>query len=505
MRKQKYRIGIIFLILLLTLSLNAFALEGNDVDLDSNRVDTDISELEGADSSDAVLPAVESVEESVKVDKDDDIALEKNDLVAQQSTESIDIGSFVMEVGDKADFGRYELFDSTYIKDAQSSDNNIVEITDLNRYVLYITAMGKGTANISVTAENGDQCHFTVTVNHTRYLSCPESIVVKPISYTKYKSDSSRDVSYVKSSDDSVVKVETSYGKWPTFYALKEGTATLTFGFYDSKRTETVDVTVKLPDLVMPESSTIDLIAGDSESVCRIDFKEDLTGYYTEAYGDVDGINLNNPIVESAYASNDCVSISRNAFAVFVYGIKPGTATVTVVPVRGETRVFNVTVKAKEPEPIIIKDRGISSISTIYRNTKKVTINVINVKAGDVLKLQIGKKIYKKKLTTDSDNCNITIKIKKPKKYGQYVYAWLETDKGTFYYDDQEDEAYVYYGKKIKKGLTKKQVKWTSTWGSPSDTASASGGRSYWYYDDGSVILFKKGKVKKWYDAGGFD
>ena len=54
---------------------------------------------------------------------------------------------------------------------------------------------------------------------------------------------------------------------------------------------------------------------------------------------------------------------------------------------------------------------------------------------------------------------------------------------------------------KIRKGMTKKQVKYT--WGPPDRKASSSGGWSYWYWDDGSYVDFKHGKVKYWYDAEG--
>ncbi len=52
----------------------------------------------------------------------------------------------------------------------------------------------------------------------------------------------------------------------------------------------------------------------------------------------------------------------------------------------------------------------------------------------------------------------------------------------------------------IRKGMTKAQVK-RSYWGPPDDTASSSGGYSYWYYEDGSYIVFKHGKVSYWYNA----
>lgn len=63
----------------------------------------------------------------------------------------------------------------------------------------------------------------------------------------------------------------------------------------------------------------------------------------------------------------------------------------------------------------------------------------------------------------------------------------------------------ILYAKNMKIGMTKKQLKCTyrflNHWGNPSSTAASSGGWSYWYYDDGSYIIFRYGKVKGWYDV----
>ena len=135
----------------------------------------------------------------------------------------------------------------------------------------------------------------------------------------------------------------------------------------------------------------------------------------------------------------------------------------------------------------------------IYYYSDKVKIKLNNALKGSIVKIKIGKKTYKKKVGKKK---NLTIKIKSPKMgskvsikvyYKGKVIGHSYTD-----YEYDEDEI-VYYGKKIKIGQTKKQVKCLSNWGRPDDTGSSSGGWSYWYYDDGSYVAFRYGRVNSWY------
>ena len=159
------------------------------------------------------------------------------------------------------------------------------------------------------------------------------------------------------------------------------------------------------------------------------------------------------------------------------------------------------------PDSYYYQSYNIVDYTLVYPKSKSVTVWLDNVKPGSVVKIKIGKKTYKK---TTWGKGKIKFKIKKPKKYGKKVtmrvyYRGALIGRSYYYYDDDgyylEDPEIVYYADRIKRGMTKKQVRCLSEWGSPSDTAKASGGRSYYYYDDGSVVLFKKGKVKAWYDA----
>ena len=173
----------------------------------------------------------------------------------------------------------------------------------------------------------------------------------------------------------------------------------------------------------------------------------------------------------------------------------------------GGSRTITYSWSQDEPYSQYNKSYNVIDHSVVYRNSKSITIWLDNAQKGSVVKVKIGKKTYSKKVGSST---KVKIKIKKP-KYGSKVsikVVYKGDVIGKAYYWDDDDEDYylesdeiVYYAKNIKKGLTKKQVKYLYYWGEPDDVASSSGGWSYWHYDDGSYIGFKKGKVKYWYDA----
>ncbi len=134
----------------------------------------------------------------------------------------------------------------------------------------------------------------------------------------------------------------------------------------------------------------------------------------------------------------------------------------------------------------------------ITKDSKKILIEVTNPIKGAILKVKIGKKTFKKRLTNTKHH--VRVKIKKP-EYGKKIKVHL-------YYkgeriDGEIDYIYdvVYYAKKIRKGMTTKQAKYTIDWYYPHDTYSYSNGYTYWWYDGGSYIVFKNGRVKRWRDV----
>lgn len=161
------------------------------------------------------------------------------------------------------------------------------------------------------------------------------------------------------------------------------------------------------------------------------------------------------------------------------------------------------------PESDYNKSYNVIDHSVVYRSSTSITVRLHHVQRGSIVKVKIGKKKYSKKVGSKK---KIKIKIKNPKvgsKVTIKVYYHGKLIGETYWWDSDEDEYIyetgekVYYAKNIRQGMTKSQVKNTYYWGSASDTASSSGGWSYWYYDDGSYIDFKNGRVVYWYDAAG--
>ena len=138
---------------------------------------------------------------------------------------------------------------------------------------------------------------------------------------------------------------------------------------------------------------------------------------------------------------------------------------------------------------------GSFSWSYIYSSTKTVKVTAHNVHAGDKLVLKIGKKKYTKKIKKNASKKTIKFKIKKG-SLGKTVSLTLYNKYGQLL--DYDDDV-IYYAKNIKMGMTKKQVENLVYWGYPDSTSKSSGGWTYWYYDDGSCVGFKNGRVKYYY------
>ena len=139
--------------------------------------------------------------------------------------------------------------------------------------------------------------------------------------------------------------------------------------------------------------------------------------------------------------------------------------------------------------------------SAIFKNSKSVTVRLQNPVRGSEVRVKIGSKTYKKKVTSNS---KVKIKIKKP-KYGKKVtinvyYKGRLIGRCYDYIGGQYPENdIVYYAKNVKLGMTKKQVKCLYNWGEPYSISSRAGGWTFWHYYGGSFIAFKHGKVVDWY------
>lgn len=144
----------------------------------------------------------------------------------------------------------------------------------------------------------------------------------------------------------------------------------------------------------------------------------------------------------------------------------------------------------------------VSSRNNIYRNTRYITLKTYSYDKGYVLKIKVGKKTYTRKMNGKTNKYRI--KIKKP-SYGSKISIKTYYKNKCVGVDSSNAFNKVLYAKNMKTGMTKKQLKCTYRflhhWGNPSSTATSSNGWSYWYYDDGSYIIFRHGKVNGWYDV----
>lgn len=144
----------------------------------------------------------------------------------------------------------------------------------------------------------------------------------------------------------------------------------------------------------------------------------------------------------------------------------------------------------------------VGSRNNIYCNTKYITLKTYSYDKGYIFKIKVGKKTYTKKMNGRTNKYRF--RIKKP-SYGSKINVGIYYKGKRVGKDESKAYNKVLYAKNMKTGMTKRQLKCTyrflNHWGNPSSSATSTGGWSYWYYDDGSYILFRHGKVKGWYDV----
>lgn len=149
------------------------------------------------------------------------------------------------------------------------------------------------------------------------------------------------------------------------------------------------------------------------------------------------------------------------------------------------------------PDSDYSKEYDITHNSVLY-NDKYVIVHLKNPSKGAVVKLKVGKNRYEQKIKNDKKT--VKIKIKKP-KCGQKITMYLYYKGRIVGYDRCSDnlQDMVRYAKHLRRGMTKTQVKYT--WGNPKKRTSGSKGYSNWYYQKGSYVKFKNGKVIRWHKA----
>ena len=140
--------------------------------------------------------------------------------------------------------------------------------------------------------------------------------------------------------------------------------------------------------------------------------------------------------------------------------------------------------------------RQILETTGVARDMKRIRVGIEYEKKGDVITVKIGKKTYKKKIKKNNTDDNVhyfKLKVAKPK--AKKIKITVRDKKGRIVGTATEK---VYYASKVRKGMTKNQCKKTIGWGSPDSVSTYKGG-TIWWYDDGSWLTFKGGRLVGWH------
>ena len=186
--------------------------------------------------------------------------------------------------------------------------------------------------------------------------------------------------------------------------------------------------------------------------------------------------------------------IDSGEFSVRIPGyFKIGTAIrVTVYDEEGEVSATE-TVKVQRDEEYDV------FVKYVYPKHKKVKGYVTNAHKGDIVKIKIGKKTYKKTLKKDSKKLSYSIKIKNPKA-GQKMRIMLFN---RFKQKLVDWKWKVFTSNVVRTGMTKSQVKLLAYWSEPDHKNKSAYSEQWCYDDDGdgfsdAYLYFRNGRVSNW-------
>ncbi len=137
----------------------------------------------------------------------------------------------------------------------------------------------------------------------------------------------------------------------------------------------------------------------------------------------------------------------------------------------------------------------------ITYKSKKIKVRLENVHSGDILKIKVGKKTYKKKIKADTADITYRIKIKKPTA-GKKITFWVVNKYNQVLVSPLKTIVFKY--KSVKKGMTKKQARLAIGWRDPTHINYYTYSEQWCYDDDGdgytdSYLYFNgNGRVTGW-------
>jgi hypothetical protein len=132
----------------------------------------------------------------------------------------------------------------------------------------------------------------------------------------------------------------------------------------------------------------------------------------------------------------------------------------------------------------------------VFRKTKKMTVTLKNVHKGDYVAINVAGKKYKKKITKDAATKKYIIKLKSNKSFGGSKVKVVVYNK--YKQKLRTHSKPIYYASKIKRGFTKKQVKFTTGWGPPENIDTYGKYTTWWYGDYSRYVYFYNGNVTGW-------
>ena len=395
------------------------------------------------------------------------------------------------------------------IASGESADNKVakIEFAEYDSTLVCVYGVSIGETDVTLKDKFGQICTLHVTITKPEFTISQSNLeFTVNRTYKTYSVSASHDITRIQILDNRIVR-SSIYRSSCTFTPTHIGNTKVIL--YDNfGNSKTISVTVKESISFVQSSITF--------TAARFKNEESI-----KTIGDIKNmVSSDNSIIRLHDFYGDW---SRWEY---IIGDKAGTATIHMYGFMGAHAELKVTVtqdyinaarnyynaqeearKAREKaqeearkayEREYKRQHSYLYVCGITKKSKTASIYVSDARAGDTLALIIGKKKYTQTISSDISNTYVQFKIKKSKA-GKSVTTQLIGADGQVVCSDYD---IVYIGTKIKRGYTKKQVSQTLGWGDPDSTASASGGWSFWYYDDGSSISFKGGKVRAWVNMG---
>ena len=249
-----------------------------------------------------------------------------------------------LKVGDSVQlkyklYGNGDYSDDEFRWQVNYADHNCIRLSDTGE----VTALGSGTAQVSVKGKTGATAYFYITVADQ-----PTSISFEQSEYTAvigkelgiFANVTPESASYAElkweSSDSAILGISYSYNNYAYVYGYKEGTVTIK-AYSATDESVYAECTVKVVPQVPATSFTIAPTA-----TAYVDYSTVLI-YSTEPFNGDPNVTVS--------ADNDNISFGTSSSGtIYVTGIKKGTSVLTLTSADGKVTA-STTITVKEGQP----------------------------------------------------------------------------------------------------------------------------------------------------------